>query len=101
MKAQLFVVRDCPNQAPAAVLFRRALDAAGRPDTVVETVVVTTERDAARFGFAGSPSYFVDGRDLFSGRPTGLACRVYPTSTGLRGVPDASAVVEALRAMTR
>ena len=77
-------------------MLRQALDSTGLKDTLVQTVVVTTNAEAQALGFGGSPTFMVDGRDLFEGDPAGLACRVYPSSGGLRGTPDMSALVAAL-----
>ena len=98
MKVELLVIGECPNEAPAAALLREALDTAGLPDTRVDTVLVATDADAERLSFAGSPTFMVDGRDLFDGEPSGLACRVYPTPDGYRGLPELDALVEALEA---
>jgi hypothetical protein len=98
VRVELLVIGACPNEAPAAALLREALDIAGLRDVPVETVLVATDADAARLSFAGSPSFRVDGRDLFDGEPSGLACRVYPGPDGQRGVPDLTALLHALQA---
>lgn len=61
------------------------------------TRVVTSGEDAARLGFTGSPSFRISGRDPFSGPDTpSLACRLYPTGAGLRGLPEQAALTAAL-----
>jgi len=101
VKVELLVVDACPNEAPARDALRRALDRAGI-DAPIATVVVTDDDQAQTLGFHGSPSFHVDGRDLFpvpQARP-GVACRVYSTTAGLRGVPDDHTLTTALEDRT-
>lgn len=80
----------CPNWSDAVGLVRAVLDDAGLGDVPVELEAVETTEEAERLGFVGSPTLLVDGSDPFDpgGAPVGLACRVYLTSDGLRGVPS-------------
>jgi hypothetical protein len=66
-------------------------------------VPAQTEAEAAAVGFAGSPTFMVDGIDLFGHRPGGgsLTCRVYVTPGGLAGVPTVDDLVRALREADR
>ena len=67
-------------------------------DVVYRTTTITTDEQAAERGFAGSPSFHVDGTDLFPlpGNPTALACRLYPTASGRAGTPDLADLRSAL-----
>lgn len=97
MKVELLVVNECPNEAPARAALRRVLDRAGIRAAIVTTVIDDDEQAQAH-SFLGSPSFHVDGRDLFpvlAARP-GVACRVYPTARGIRGIPDDEALASAL-----
>jgi hypothetical protein len=40
-------------------------------------------------GFTGSPTLLIEGTDPFArpGAPVALACRTYPTPSGLAGAP--------------
>ena len=78
---------------------RMALDDIGRAGVEVTFVPVETEIEAARAGFGGSPTFTVDGVDLFGGPgfAGGLSCRVYATGGGLAGVPEVADLVVALR----
>jgi hypothetical protein len=60
---------------------------------------IETPEEAARLGFAGSPTVLLDGIDPFATghEPTGLACRVYTTPHGPQGSPT----LEQLRAVLR
>ncbi|MEH0416719.1 hypothetical protein [Streptomyces sp. B21-083] len=100
MDIEVLVVPDCPNAKTAADRLRRALDDIGLRETGVTTRVIDDRAEAERDGFTGSPTIFVDGRDLFTepGRPPGLSCRVYRTPDGLAGVPDVSQLRRALTA---
>lgn len=100
MDIEIVVVPDCPNEAPAAELLRRALDDAGLNGTDFTTRTVTDRAEAELTGFTGSPTILIDGRDPFAepGRPAGLACRVYATRGGLSGLPDPDRLREALAA---
>ncbi len=59
---------------------------------------VDTPEEAARVGFAGSPTVLVDGVDPFAtgDEPTGLACRVHDTPDGPQGSPTLSQLWEVL-----
>ena len=98
MQVSLVYFADCPNWSEAGRRLRLALDLIGRPDVEIRFVQVRTEVEAAAAGFAGSPTFVVDGVDLLGPvpGPVGLACRVYATPAGLAGVPEVSQVVAAL-----
>jgi hypothetical protein len=89
---------DCPNWRVAGRRLRQALDELGRAHVPVSFAPVATDAEAAELGFAGSPTFTVDGVDLFdTAAPAGmLACRIYPTPAGLAGVPEVSDLVAAL-----
>ena len=89
---------DCPNWRAAGQRLRHALDLIGRPDTEISFVRVETDAEAAGVGFAGSPTFLVDGVDLFGPvvAPGALTCRVYATPGGLAGVPEVADLVAAL-----
>ena len=60
--------------------------------------VVESEAEAEQRGFSGSPTFVIDGIDPFAepGAHAGLACRLYATSRGLTGLPDAAALSAAV-----
>ncbi|HNC07303.1 MAG TPA: hypothetical protein PLX14_01280 [Anaerolineales bacterium] len=68
-------------------------------DESVELVQVMDNDDAARKKFLGSPSFRIDGVDLWNEeRDTySLSCRVYVTPEGLKGSPSVSMLQEAIR----
>jgi hypothetical protein len=95
---ELLVVADCPHAKAAADVLRQALEDLGHGDVTFRTTTVATEEQAAALGCAGSPSFHVDGADLFPlpGNPTALACRLYQTPSGRKGVPYLSDLRDAL-----
>ena len=72
--------------------------AAEHPEVRVTRLRVETPEEAERFGFHGSPSVMVDGRDAFDkpGLAVGLTCRRYATAAGYRGAPTLEQLREAL-----
>jgi hypothetical protein len=102
MEIDLFYCPDCPNRR----LARRHLDVAlarARRAAIVRELEVRSCEEAQVLGMRGSPTILVDGRDPFGGAagPAALACRLYQTESGLRGVPTVSQLVEALGEMKR
>lgn len=100
MDVEILVVPDCPHEQPAIDLLGRVLADAGHPSEI-RISVIRTEKQAERRGFRGSPSFFVNGTDLFPAGDLGsaMACRIYPTRTGLRGLPSRGDLVNAIRTL--
>jgi len=98
MRVQLLHVDGCPSQTVAEGRLREALAVLGH-DVAVEAVLVSTPEEADAWGFHGSPSVLVDGKDPFAepGAAVGLSCRLYRTPEGLRGSPTVEQLVEVLR----
>lgn len=96
---ELLVVADCPHKDAATQLIQDALSDLGISQATVRTTVVHSREEAQRRGFTGSPTFRLDDRDLLlaPGREPALACRMYMTKDGLRGVPEASALRRALK----
>ena len=80
MRIALVVVRDCPHEQAAGALLGRALDDIGLGSQSFEVVVVESPSVAEEMHFLGSPTFMVEGRDLFDepDRPAAMACRIYP-----------------------
>ncbi len=77
---------DCPSHAEGLALLRDAAAAAGVA-VEIEAVAIVTDDQARERGFAGSPTYLIDGRDLFAveGPPHAAvhdACRIYTRPDG-------------------
>jgi hypothetical protein len=90
MRIELIVVPDCPHEEAAAAVLRRALDDIGLGSQSFEVVMVESPAVAEQMHFLGSPTFMVEGRDLFDepGRRAALACRIYPGGQPLPGLRD-------------
>lgn len=62
--------------------------------------IIHSPEDADEYGFLGSPSVRVNGRDPFASQnaPVGLACRTYETPDGRAGCPTQAQLRHALTA---
>lgn len=91
-------IPGCPNTGSALELYSRALALEGI-DGAVRHRDVGTDAEAAALGFLGSPTFRVNGSDLFpsTGAPA-VSCRIYPGSRGSSGVPSLEQLREAIRA---
>ncbi|MGO4246839.1 hypothetical protein AB4Y87_06445 [Paenarthrobacter sp. RAF54_2] len=96
MGAELLTIPECPHTAAAQELFERALALAGISGMV--HVVVDSDEEAASLGFHGSPTFQIDGLDLFPvlGDPA-LSCRIYPTTDGPRSLPSLESLRTAIQ----
>lgn len=67
----------------------------------IRLVQVLDNEQAQRERFLGSPSFRVNGRDLWEEerQQYRLSCRVYPTPHGLKGAPSVEMLREKLRAL--
>jgi hypothetical protein len=73
----------CPSLERALADLRQALREAGVDPATIELREVTSDAQAERERFAGSPTILIDGQDPFPGDScTGLSCRVYRTRDG-------------------
>jgi hypothetical protein len=97
MKLELLYFDGCPSWRAGQENLNSALQANGL-DVPVELVRVADDEDAAQRKFLGSPSFRINGielwdeqRDMYS-----LSCRVYVTPEGIKGSPTVSMLSEAL-----
>ncbi|MBV1777868.1 hypothetical protein KRR55_01930 [Paeniglutamicibacter sp. ABSL32-1] len=98
MEPILQVIPGCPNSESARELFATALELEGIavPAFVRE---IRTDQEAALHDFHGSPSFSLNGADLFeSGTEPAVSCRVYRTPSGFAGQPDLEDLRRAIRA---
>jgi hypothetical protein len=90
---------DCPNWEHARDELHNALASLGMR-TEFEIIIVRYADQAEALDFGGSPTITAAGVDIF-GHDTGvpaLACRVYATPLGLKGWPQESMIIDALKA---
>ena len=99
VRIEILARRDCPSRGMAIAVVEKVVAETGVPAKVV-VVDMTSEAEARKRRFLGSPTVRVEGRDVDQ-RLNGqseftLADRVYRTDRGLAGWPDAAWVREAL-----
>jgi hypothetical protein len=95
---------ECPSHDEGAELLRTALAAEGLEAQVV-SIEITSEEQAQRLQFIGSPTFRVRGRDLDpqpvssgAANPYALTCRAYRREDGRIGpLPTLSWLRQALR----
>ena len=97
MKVELLYFDGCPSWQSGLKNLQVALKTNGM-DESVELVQVMDNDDAARRKFLGSPSFRINGIDLWDEeRDTySLSCRVYATPEGMKGSPSVSMLQDAL-----
>ncbi len=95
--------RECPSWERALSLLTEEMGAAGIGADALALVEVTTEDDARRLRFPGSPTIRVNGSDVEPGgdgvNGFGLTCRVYRRTDGrVSPLPEREQIKAALRA---
>lgn len=103
MNIELLWFEGCPNHEAAEALLLDVLAAQGVAATV-RRIEVPDEATGNRVRFPGSRTIRIDGRDVDAEFDPATCidctprCRVYATSSGLRGVPERSWIERAVRA---
>ena len=99
MKIDLLYIDSCPSWQAGFENLEAALKAEGL-EAEVRLVRVADDAEASCLKFLGSPSFCVDGEDLWPEERDryNLNCRVYATPQGLRGVPTVEMLSEKLHA---
>ncbi|MGC8513844.1 MAG: hypothetical protein ACP5P1_12545 [Acidimicrobiales bacterium] len=92
MNVEVLVVPECPHRASAVELAVMALSDIGLSG--IEPRVTMIEAEARQF--AGSPTFAMNGRDVFEvgDHPASLSCRLYQ---GADGLPDLRALRQAFK----
>ncbi len=92
---QLLYFPECPHWGLAE---ERLSVVARRYGLPIEHQLVTTEEEAERVSFRGSPTILIDGVDHFAegDQPIGLSCRIYLTPDGYAGSPTSEQIAAAL-----
>ncbi len=100
MKIDLLYFDDCPSWKVGLRNLEIAL-AAEAIEAEIQLIEVMDQDQAARAKFLGSPSFCVDGQDLWpETRSTyNLSCRVYATPQGMRGVPTVDMLREKIQTL--
>ena len=99
MKIDLLYFDGCPAWQNGLENLKSALAREGM-EAEINLVRVGDDAEAAKMKFLGSPSFRVDGMELWSEQRENynLSCRVYPTPAGLRGAPTVEMLQEKLHA---
>lgn len=102
MKVELLHIQECPNWREAGLRLEAAIESLGL-DVPVDYRPLSSVQEIDGLPFSGSPTLVVDGEDLFPDAATihVLACRVFRTPIGLRGVPEQEQVIDAMREHAR
>ena len=100
MTVELLWWDGCPSYSEALDQLSRILREEGI-ETDVELVEVTSDEQARRERFFGSPTIRINGDDVIppgKGEPYSLTCRVYRTREGrISPIPDPEDLREAVR----
>jgi hypothetical protein len=90
MRIELLVVPDCPHAEWAGGVLTQALDDIGLGAVGYSRVVIDSSAEAQQRHFVGSPTFAVDGEDVFPApdRAAALACRIYGSGRGVPDLPD-------------
>ncbi len=98
---ELLYFDDCPSWAKGLENLKAALKDEGLNDADVQLVLVDNEEFAMKEKFLGSPSFRLNGEDLWpeERKSYHLGCRVYPTENGLKGSPTVEMLRQRMREM--
>ena len=85
MGIKYYYYPDCPSHEEGLERLKKVMKRLGI-DRRIEIICVESEESAEKYGFIGSPTITVDGRDIdepgLEGQPTALTCRVYRLENG-------------------
>ena len=98
MQIDLLYFDDCPSWESGLENLMAALEAEGM-DAEIRTIRVADNDEAVRLKFLGSPSFQINGVDLWNEerKRYNLSCRVYATPQGMKGAPTVEMLREKLR----
>ena len=101
MEIDLLYFDGCPSWEEALKNMKTALAVEGL-QADIRLLRVEDNAEATRLRFLGSPSFRVNGVDLWQEQRKryNLSCRVYTTPQGLKGVPTVEMLREQLHAPT-
>jgi len=97
MKIELLYFEGCSSWQIGLENIKSALQAEGL-DVSVHLVKIKDDSDAAQKKFLGSPSFRLNGLELWNEeRDTfSMSCRLYTTPEGMKGSPTVSMLQEAI-----
>ena len=94
-RLELLYFLECPHWRLAE---ERLSEVGTRFGLPIKHRLVTTEEEAERVSFRGSPTILIDGVDPFAegDEPVGLSCRIYRTPDGYAGSPTLEQIAAVL-----
>lgn len=100
-KVEFLYFKSCPGHKQALLNLKAALQDS-KINAELVLINVTSEAQAAKVGFQGSPSIRVNGKDL-DGRNEGhsYGCRIYQSAGKITPTPSKEFIREKLRELTR
>ena len=101
LKIDLLYFEDCPHWEDGLENLKSALKDEGLHDVDIQLVLINNEEDATKEKYLGSPSFHINGQELWAEELTSyqLGCRVYHTEDGLNGYPTVEMLREQIRAI--
>lgn len=98
MKTELLYFDGCPSWKTGLENLKTALKTEQLVDSV-ELVKVKDNSEAARLKFLGSPSFRINGQDLWPEemKSYSLSCRIYITPDGMKGWPSVEMLQEKIK----
>jgi protein-disulfide isomerase len=102
MQIDLLYFDGCPSWQEALENLKAALAAEGL-QAEIRLILVKDDADATQLQFLGSPSFRVNGVELWHEQRAqyALSCRVYSTPQGMKGVPTVEMLREKLGALRK
>lgn len=100
MKIRLLYFDGCPSWQSGLENLQAALKAENM-QAEIELLEIKDDAQAAQLRFLGSPSFQVEGEDLWpeARERYALSCRVYATPEGMRGAPTVAMLRQKLIAL--
>jgi hypothetical protein len=98
-RVELLWWEGCPSTDAALAMLREEMTSVGLDPEAIDVREVSTDTDAEREEFVGSPTIRVGGRDVqpLPDEPIGLSCRVYRLPDGrISPLPDRAEVRQTL-----
>ncbi len=88
MEIKVLYFDGCPSWQKALINLQKLINEENL-DFLINLVEVKSDKEALKYKFLGSPSFQVNGQDLWpeNRENFSMSCRVYSTSNGLFGVP--------------
>ncbi len=99
MRIDLLCFDGCPSWEHGLANLKAALEAEAI-NSDVHLIMIKDDEEATRERFLGSPSFRIDGQELWpeERRRYTMNCRVYATDKGLQGYPTPEMFREKIRA---